>query len=105
MATAAPDDGLRSTPQQLQQQVEELKREAQVRRVRFVRRRERGGACPCGHAQCRPCATQSRESSNCSWPARAQSMQPLLDELYPELFPPSYVSEELTTAGGVAAGM
>ncbi|KAI8463168.1 MAG: hypothetical protein J3K34DRAFT_527219 [Monoraphidium minutum] len=35
----------------------------------------------------------------------AQLMQPLIDELYPELFPPKFVSEELTAAGGVAAGM
>jgi hypothetical protein len=34
-----------------------------------------------------------------------QAMQPLLDELYPELFPPRFVSEELAAAGGVAAGM
>lgn len=38
-------------------------------------------------------------------PSNTQAIQPLLDELYPELFPPSYVSEELTMAGGVAAGM
>jgi hypothetical protein len=32
-------------------------------------------------------------------------MQPLLEELFPEVFSPSFVSQELTAAGGVAAGM
>lgn len=32
-------------------------------------------------------------------------MQPLLEELYPELFPPKFVSEELQAAGGVTAGL